>query len=171
MERAVCFDLMLHAMMFLQTGIPMVYSGDELAQVNDYSYKDDPNKAGDSRYLHRGKLRWDLAKHADDPSTPEGRIFFGLKALGELRRSSLAFSASADVWTLDTGDDGVLAIGRYFDGHKVIGVFNFTEWEKSITLPHDQGEFMDMLTGTPHILQDLAVPPCGFYYLEQVQMP
>lgn len=38
MERAVCFDLMLHAMMFLQTGIPMVYSGDELAQVNDYSY-------------------------------------------------------------------------------------------------------------------------------------
>ena len=65
----------------------------------------------------------------------------------------------------------MLAIGRYFDGHKAIGVFNFTGWEKRITLPHDQGEFMDMLTGTPHILQDLAVPPCGFYYLEQVQMP
>lgn len=171
MERAIRFDLMLHATMFMQTGIPLLYSGDELAQVNDYSYKDDPNKAGDSRYLHRGRLRWELAERADDPSTPEGRIFCGLKALGDLRRSNSAFSASADVWTLDTGDDGVLAIGRYFDGYKVIGVFNFTEWEKRITLPHDPGEFIDMLAGTPHVLQDLAVPPCGFYYLEQVQMP
>ncbi len=55
MEKAVRFDLTLHAMMFMQTGIPMLYSGDELAQVNDYSYKDDPRKVSDSRYLHRGR--------------------------------------------------------------------------------------------------------------------
>lgn len=168
MEQAICLDLMLHAMMFMQTGIPLLYSGDELAQVNDYSYKDDPNKAGDSRYLHRGRLRWNLAEHANDLSTPEGRIFCGLKALGDLRQSSPAFSTSADVWTLDTGDNGVLAIGRYFDGQKIIGIFNFTEWEKRITLPYDQGEFMDMLAETPHTLQDLAIPPYGFYCLEQV---
>lgn len=168
MEQAICLDLMLHAMMFMQTGIPLLYSGDELAQVNDYSYKDDPNKAGDSRYLYRGRLRWNLAEHANDLSTPEGRIFCGLKALGDLRQSNPAFSTSADVWTLDTGDNGVLAIGRYFDGQKIIGIFNFTEWEKRITLPYDQGEFMDMLAETPHTLQDLAIPPYGFYCLEQV---
>lgn len=39
MERAVRFDLTLHAMMFMQTGLPLLYSGDELAQVNEYSYK------------------------------------------------------------------------------------------------------------------------------------
>ncbi len=44
MELAVQYDLTLHAMMLMQTGIPMFYSGDELARVNDYSYKDIPGK-------------------------------------------------------------------------------------------------------------------------------
>ena len=111
MERAVRLDLTLHAMMFLQNGIPMLYSGDEIAQTNDNSYKKDPNKADDSRYLHRGKMRWDLAQRRKAPSTPEGRVFSGLIALNELRRHNPAFSPSADVWTLDTGDDGVLSTG------------------------------------------------------------
>ena len=169
MERAVRFDLTLHAMMFMQTGLPLLYSGDELAQVNDYSYKDDPKKAEDSRYLHRGKFRWDLEDHAHDLSTPEGQVFCGLNALNALRKTNAAFCARADVWTLDTGDNGLLAIGRYFEGQKIIGVFNFTPWDKTVTFPHDPGEFADMLTGEPYILRDLTVPAYGFYYLEQSQ--
>ena len=167
MEQAVRFDLTLHAMMFMQTGLPLLYSGDELAQVNDYSYKNDPKKAEDSRYLHRGKFRWELEGRAHDLSTPEGQVFCGLNALGALRKTNPAFGTRADVWTLDTGDDGLLAIGRYFEGQKIIGVFNFTPWDKKVTFPHDPGEFTDMLTGEPHILQDLLVPSYGFYYLDQ----
>ena len=167
MERAVRFDLTLHAMMFMQTGLPLLYSGDELAQVNDYSYKDDPKKAEDSRYLHRGRFRWELEDHAHDLSTPEGQVFCGLSALGALRKTNPAFGTGADVWTLDTGDNGLLAIGRYFEGQKIIGVFNFTGQEKAVTFPRDPGEFTDMLTGKTHTLQDLKLPPCGFYYLEQ----
>ena len=169
MERAVRFDLTLHAMMFMQTGLPLLYSGDELAQVNDYSYKDDPKKAEDSRYLHRGKLRWDLAAHADDPSTPEGRVFQGLRALGELRRTHRAFSAAADVWTLDTGDDGVLAIGRYYEGQKLIGVFNFTPEDKTAAFPWDHGAFTDLLSGEKYLLEGLHIPAYGCYYMEQEQ--
>ena len=167
MERAVRFDLTLHAMVFMQTGIPLLYSGDEIAQVNDYSYKDDPNKAEDSRYLHRGKMKWDLAEHAGDLSTPEGQVFCGLNALGALRKANPAFGAAADMWTLDTGDNGLLAIGRYLDGQKLIGVFNFTGEEKTVTFPHDPGVFNDLLTGEVYSLYDLPVPPYGFYYLEQ----
>ena len=169
MERAVRFDLTLHAMMFMQTGLPLLYSGDELAQVNDYSYKDDPKKAEDSRYLHRGKFRWELEDHAHDLSTPEGQVFCGLNALGALRKTNPAFGTGADVWTLDTGDDGLLAIGRYFEGQKIIGVFNFTPWEKQVTFPYDSGAFTDMMTGDTYILQDLEIPAYGFYYLEQTQ--
>ncbi len=169
MERAIRFDLTLHAMMFLQTGIPLLYSGDELAQVNDYSYKEDPKKAADSRYLHRGKLRWDLAEHIRDLDTPEGMVFCGLNALSALRTANPAFTTKADVWTLDTGDDGVLTIGRYASGQKIIGIFNFTEWEKTITLPYDRGEFMDMMTGEKYTLQDLHLPAYGFYYMGQMQ--
>ena len=42
MEMAVRKDLMLHAYMFTQSGIPLLYSGDEVGQVNDYTYKEDP---------------------------------------------------------------------------------------------------------------------------------
>ena len=169
MERAVRFDITLHAMVFLQTGLPLLYSGDELAQVNDYSYKDDPNKAQDSRYLHRGKMRWNLAEHAGDPSTPEGRVFQGLRALGELRRTHRAFGAEADVWTLDTGDDGVLAIGRYYEGQKIVGVFNFTPEDRTVTFPWDPGEFTDLLTGGKYVLEGLRIPAYGCYYMEQEQ--
>lgn len=167
MEQAVRFDLTLHAMMFMQTGIPMLYSGDELAQVNDYSYKDDPKKASDSRYLHRGRMRWELAEHMHDLETPEGKVFCGLNALTAVRGTCPAFGTKADVWTLDTGDDGLLAIGRYAQGQKIIGVFNFTEWEKTVTFSYDPGEFTDMMTGERYQLQDLPVPAYGFYYLEQ----
>ncbi len=169
MERAVRFDITLHAMVFLQTGLPLLYSGDELAQVNDYSYKDDPNKAQDSRYLHRGKMRWELAERAGDPSTPEARVFQGLRALGKLRRTHRAFGAEADVWTLDTGDDGVLAIGRYFEGQKIVGVFNFTPEDRTVTFPWDPGEFTDLLTGGKYVLEGLRIPAYGCYYMEQEQ--
>ena len=31
---------MLNAYLFIQSGIPVIYSGDEIGQVNDYSYKE-----------------------------------------------------------------------------------------------------------------------------------
>ena len=34
-------------------GVPLLYLGDEVAQLNDYSYIDDPATAGDSRWVHR----------------------------------------------------------------------------------------------------------------------
>ena len=42
MKKAIQLDVMLHAYMFMQSGIPVLYSGDEIGQVNDYSYKKDP---------------------------------------------------------------------------------------------------------------------------------
>ena len=58
MNAAVREDIMLHAYMLTQSGIPMLYSGDELGQVNDYSYKEDPAKCADSRYIHRGNRKY-----------------------------------------------------------------------------------------------------------------
>lgn len=81
MEKAVGLDLMLHAYMFTQSGIPMLYSGDEIGQVNDYSYKGNPLKREDSRYLHRGAFHWDLAAKRGHADTVEGKIFMGLNRL------------------------------------------------------------------------------------------
>ena len=57
LERAISRDLTLHAWMLSQSGIPVIYSGDEIGQLNDYSYHHNPEKRADSRYLHRGKFQ------------------------------------------------------------------------------------------------------------------
>ena len=68
-------DLTLHAYMFMQSGIPVLYGGDEMGQVNDYTYKEDPDKRADSRYIHRGAMNWELAENISDPDTMEGKLF------------------------------------------------------------------------------------------------
>ena len=168
MEQAIQKDIMLHAYMFMQSGIPVLYSGDEVAQVNDYSYKEDPNKADDSRYIHRGPMRWDLAEHVDDENTVEGQVYQRLQQLEKIRKSEKAFMTNADTWTIETWDAGVLCIGRYYDGDKILGLFNFTEYDKTAWINETDGEYIELLTGK--VLQPIGVniPAYGFYYLKKI---
>lgn len=164
-DLAVRKDLMLHAMMLFQSGIPMLYSGDEIGQLNDYTYKNDPARAGDSRYVHRGRLPWDRADQRNDRSTPAGQIFTGLRALETLRREHPAFEASADVWTLDTGDLSVLGIGRHGEGETLTGLFNFDLAAKTVPLP--DGSWKDMQSGAEYT-GSVPMKPCGYLWLQQV---
>ena len=123
METAVREDLMLHAYMLTQSGIPMLYSGDELGQVNDYSYKEDPAKCADSRYIHRGKLQWELAENKNDSTTVQGSIFQTLDRLEKIRRQEITFDKDADVYTYDVHDDSVLCILREYKGRRFFGIF------------------------------------------------
>ena len=141
---AIQRDLMLHAMMLFQSGIPVLYSGDEIGQLNDWDYKDDPNKVQDSRYLHRGKMPWDLAARINDADSNEAKIFEGLNKLEQLRKSHKAFSSQADFWTFDTGSDQVLGLGRWLDGELVLGLFHFGDVTHTVTLP--EGTYTDLLT-------------------------
>ncbi|MBQ8969854.1 MAG: alpha-amylase family protein, partial [Lachnospiraceae bacterium] len=60
-QAGITLDIMLHAFLLTLSGIPILYSGDEIGQLNDYSYKEDPLKRADSRYIHRGKFDWESA--------------------------------------------------------------------------------------------------------------
>ena len=59
----------------MQSGIPVLYSGDEIGQVNDDIYKNDLNKADDSCYIHWGAMNWELAARINAASSVERRIF------------------------------------------------------------------------------------------------
>ncbi|HBV84650.1 MAG TPA: amylosucrase, partial [Lachnospiraceae bacterium] len=167
MERAIQMDLMLHAYMFMQSGIPVLYSGDEIGQVNDYRYKEDPHKAVDSRYIHRGPMNWKLAINIKNEDTVEGKIFQGLKKLEQIRKMEKVFVSYADTWTVDTGDASVLCIGRYYDGEKVYGVFNFSEFEKTAWLSGVNGEAIELISGNKMKLNEVKLPAYGFYYLKE----
>ncbi len=167
MEKAIRLDIMLHAYMFMQSGIPVLYSGDEIGQINDYTYKEDPGKAADSRYLHRGRMDWTLAEKIWGSSTVAGKLFQGLSQLEQLRKREKVFASNADAWTVETGERAVLCMGRYLEGVKVLGLFNFSEYDKEVVLSQADGPYVDMLSGEERELIPIVIPAYGFYYLKK----
>ena len=165
LDRALRLDLTLHACMFTLSGIPVLYAGDEIGQENDYGYHDDPMKAADSRYLHRGRMDWTAAEKRADPETPEGRLFQSLRQMEKAREEHRVFDGLADVWLLDTRDDSVLGIGRYREGEKLLALFNFADSERTVSLPDELGEYRDLLQGGPADKSCLRLPAGGFLWL------
>ncbi|MDO4990477.1 MAG: alpha-amylase family protein [Eubacteriales bacterium] len=157
-------DIMLHAYMFTLSGIPVLYSGDEIAQLNDYSYHDDPVKAPDSRFLHRGAMDWEAAEKRHDPESVQGKIFSALTELETLRREHRVFDAGADVWLLLTGDDSVLGIGRYNEGEKLAALFNFADSDRVVPV-NTPGSFTNLLTGEPVGKDGVRLWPGAFVWL------
>ncbi len=162
---AVRVDLMLHALLLSFSGVPVLYSGDEIALENDYSYHADPMKAADSRYLHRGAMNWDAAAERRTPGSVEQQVFDTLRTLEELRAGHRVFEARADAWLPDTGDNSVLAVGRYYDGEKFLGIFNFSDGERTLDLGWELGDYTDLLTGQSVDKSRLTVPSGGFLWL------
>ena len=166
METAVREDLMLHAYMLTQSGIPMLYSGDELGQVNDYSYKEDPAKCADSRYIHRGKLQWELAENKKDYTTVQGSIFQTLDRLEKIRGQEITFDKDADVYTYDVHDDSVLCILREYKGRRFFGIFNFSDQEKTAWMQED-GVYRNLLTSEKMELKDIRLRGYDFLWCEK----
>lgn len=168
MERAVRLDVMLHAYMFMQSGIPVLYSGDEIGQVNDYSYKDNPLKAADSRYIHRGAMNWAQAANIADGDTVVGKLFGKLGQLERIRKREKAFVSGADTWTVETWDRSVLCIGRYYEGEKIYGLFNFSEFDKTAWINETDGDYVELISGREMKACGVDIPAYGFYYLKKI---
>ncbi len=169
MERAICLDVMLHAYMFMQSGIPVLYGGDEIGQVNDYTYKEDPDKAQDSRYIHRGAMNWQLVEKIVDERSVEGRIFKQLGRLERIRKSEKIFMTDADAWTFETGENSVLGIGRYYEGKTLLGLFNFSEYDKAIELSEKEESYIELFSGKTVKAGQIEIPAYGFYYLKKCE--
>ena len=164
-DQAIACDLMLHGYLLAQSGIPVLYSGDEIGQTNDYTYKNDPDKCADSRYLHRGNFPWDKVEKKDPVAM---KIFDALRHMEDIRASHDVFSCNANVYTIETGCASVLGIVREYAGHELRTFFNFSNMDQLIwTMPEEQADiYTDLISGKT--LRELgAVMPrygCWWFY-------
>lgn len=165
MQTAIQEDLMLHAYMLTQSGIPMLYSGDELGKVNDYSYKDNAEKASDSRYLHRGAFLWELADKRKDFSTVQGQLFQMLNRLEQIRRQENVFSQEAEVYTYDVHNDSILGILREYKGERFIALFNFSESEQTAWM-QEEGIFRNLVNGEIVEVKDPVLKGYEFVWMK-----
>lgn len=164
LDRAIRLDIMLHAFLLTQSGIPVLYSGDEIGQLNDYSYHENPLKWDDSRYLHRGDFRWDEAKKRKQTKSREGRIFKAIQKLEKLRSKYSVFDGAADTWIVETYNDAVLGIGRYYKGEKLIALFNFSPFYQTAWIDEPE-DYKDMLTNKKREAKAVEIPNHDFVWL------
>ena len=172
-ELALNYDLCLHALIFSLSGIPVLYSGDEIGQLNDPSYLEDSEKRADSRYLHRGAFSWMDAALIDQKGSVQARLFEGLSELVKLRFSHELFAADVLIKTLDTGDASVLAFVRRREKERLFCLFNFSPFVKTLSLSNEQAEhsagadYVDLRTQEKLNFNQLSVAPFSFRWIYQ----
>ena len=117
---------LVHALVAGWGGIPVVWSGDELAQPNDPAWQDEPGHADDNRWAHRPRLDWARAADRADLRTVPGQVFQGLAHLARVRAGLPQLHASASSRVLTDTDDGVLATVRSHASGPMAGLYNVT---------------------------------------------
>jgi hypothetical protein len=142
----------------------ILYSGDEIAQLNDNHYKEDPLKAEDSRYIHRGALNWDDAKKRKTAGTKEHAMFTALRQLEKIRAEHPVFHGAADIWLTETWNNRVLGIGRYYKGEKLIALFNFGNTPETAWI-NEHEDYVNLMTGEAQPAKDVGLPAYGFAWL------
>jgi amylosucrase len=160
--------LMGHALIAGFGGIPLIYMGDEVAALNDWTYRDVPDHAHDSRWLHRPRMDWRRADAARGGDTgPAGRVFRGVRHILARRRALAGLHGGVPVRVADAGDAGVLAVVRDAPTGVVVQLYNFTESWRSIAgnrlLGLGARAFRDELADAdvPVHGGQVAVPPYG----------
>jgi amylosucrase/maltose alpha-D-glucosyltransferase/alpha-amylase len=130
-DHAIRRILLLHGVIMTIGGIPLIYLGDELGMLNDYSYQKDSDKLADSRWVHRPTFDWDQADARRDYDSIPGRVYDGLSRLTQLRRQHLAFSR-AETEFVDSGNPHVLGYFRNHESRSVLVLANFSDQPQSV---------------------------------------
>ena len=118
--------LLGHALIAGFGGLPLIYMGDEIGLLNDRRWAEDPEHAGDSRWLHRPAMDWSLAASRHDPASVAGRLFDGLRRIVRARRATPQLHAEHHTEILRTGHPRVFAHVRPHPLGPLVGVYNFT---------------------------------------------
>ena len=108
LELALKRILLLHTLCMVMNGIPVIYSGDEIAQLNDYSYVKESKKSADSRFLHRGKFDWETVAKGNDLSLPSSIILNKMRRLIAMRKNEPLLSSGNMLRVVHMDDIGVL---------------------------------------------------------------
>ena len=131
-ELAIRRIILIYGITMTVGGIPLIYLGDEVGTLNDYSYRDHPLHERDSRWAHRVPADPDAYARRDDQETVEGRVYRSLKDMIATRKKHPAF-AGGEMEIITTENVHVLGYARLYDGQRAVVFANFSENEQNIS--------------------------------------
>lgn len=160
--------LLAHSIAVSTGGIPLIYLGDEVGQLNDYAYADEPGHGADSRWVHRPHYPAERYAHRNDPWTPPGAIYAGLKKMLAVRERTPELAGNRLVG-FGTGNRDVLGYQRPGEDCVVLVLANFSDHPQHVpplTLSGFATASTDLFTGQTVLLQDgVTLPPQEFVWL------
>lgn len=175
MDRALNRIVMMQAHSLFLGGIPMLFYGDEVASLNDYSYQEDPGKHYDNRWMHRPRIDWRSVAERHRPGTTMHRVFGDLKRLIRIRREQSLTGDYSNISWMHPHNIHVAGYVRSLDAGRLYCVFNFgiepawLTWyafKQHGSLPEI---LTDLWTGTAHRVgpdhEHFILPPYGFALL------
>lgn len=125
-DGAVDRILLGHSIVMSTGGIPLIYLGDEVGQMNDYGYMQDPSRWDDSRWVNRPPYPSYAYDGRHDSSSNAGKIFAGFKRLIELRKRTEPFKGGRLVG-FRTHNERVLGYQRMGTEGTVVCLVNFDD--------------------------------------------
>ena len=176
-QQSIDLILMLHGMIMAFGGIPMLYYGDEIGMLNDFSQMKDEEKAQDARWIHRPVIDWEKADRRHQRGTPEQQLFEGISRMIAARKSIPAFADFNNRELIDTGNPHLFVFMRsnpFELNDDVLIVANFDSAPQTLDLADlgnrsqfGLGRLRDLCTGeAPAQFRDrLVVPSLRFYWL------
>ncbi len=109
-------------------GVPLIYMGDEIAMLNDYSYTDDPDHARDNRWVHRPTMDWEqVADTESDTWSPAARVLTAVRHLVQVRARTPQLHASVESQVLAAPDRRLLLVVRNHPLGAMVQLSNVSE--------------------------------------------
>lgn len=171
--------LLLHGMVLSFGGIPLLYYGDEIGTLNDDSYREDPHKRSDTRWVHRPSINWQKAELRNTPGTVEFEIFHGLKRMIAVRKEIEVFADFNNRELIEVENPHLFVFNRYHlhqPSEQVLVVANFSAKPQHLNVDNLENwrtpyrQLVDLYRGeSPEIFNNsLVIPGFSFYWLKEV---
>ncbi|KQR04204.1 amylosucrase [Arthrobacter sp. Leaf141] len=160
--------LLAHSVAFSTGGIPLLYLGDEVGQVNDYQYYLEKGHDTDSRWVHRPRYPAENYAHKAEARTPEGAVFAGIRRMAAVRAATPEL-AGIRLIDFAANHRSVLAYQRPGEDSRILALANFSDSPvilQAATFAGFAPAAVDLLSETEQDLADgLALLPRQFVWL------
>lgn len=121
---AVAAARLAHTIAYGYGGIPVIWSGDEVAALDDPAWAAEPGHEDDNRWSHR--VRLSTADLTPEAGTPAAAMLAHLRHLAQVRASLPHLHAATPTYIGDVDDRGVLATSRPHPIGMFVGLYNVT---------------------------------------------
>ena len=174
-DLAIAKIIMMHGVILSYGGIPLIYAGDEIGTLNDYSYKKDVNKKDDSRWVNRPRQNWKTVDGLDKKRTYQATIFYALQNLISVKKRHKAFADTNNLILYDNPNPHVLLFERARESEKgILVICNFDESVQTVNAINlgaygTKAMLNDVITGKTIKFKDgtLALEPYQLFWFQR----